>query len=88
MGRGYLKRRRRDRALADRGPCFAEGCEKNGSRTHRCVTCEKRGRDFSRQCCPEHNEQGLGEVRRHALVKHPANLLRVVAAGLAGEDIS
>jgi hypothetical protein len=35
----------------------------------------------------KHREAVLRKVRKHAVTKHPANLLRVIGAGLAGEEI-
>lgn len=88
MGKGYLKRKKALKSTELRGPCYYEGCTKQGKRLHECVTCEKRGDVFRVQCCDEHYLAGRGVVRKHALVKHPANVLRVIAAGLRGEDIT
>ncbi len=46
-----------------------------------------RSKLFTIQACVVHSDEGLKKVRRHALTAHPANLLRVVAAGLKGEQI-
>lgn len=76
------------------GPCFKKGCKQNGGTIHTCITCEKLasstsqgGEVFQVQCCTVHYHDGLKKVRRHAITAHPANLLRVVAAGLRGEEI-
>ena len=102
MGKGYRKMIRRAKKVvgkAHRGPCFKKGCQLNGGILHECLTCENlakaaemAGEDhgivvFKIQCCTRHSDEGLKKVRRHALTAHPANLLRVVAAGLKGEQI-
>lgn len=74
------------------GPCFRKGCKLNGGAIHTCITCEKIKEAqphevFQIQCCRVHYYDGLKKVRRHAVTAHPANLLRVVAAGLRGEEI-
>ena len=70
-----------------RGPCFKKGCKQNGGTIHACITCEKLHEIFAVQCCAVHYDEGLKKVRRHAVTAHPVNLLRVVAAGLKGEQI-
>lgn len=71
--------------------CFKKGCEKDGVGMDECLTCENLGRTGSRKfrivSCIDHRLEGMGLVKKHALVKHPSNLLRVVAAGLMGEKI-
>ena len=69
-------------------PCYADGCSADGKNTHACLTCEKLGKSTEIHYCPAHRETGLGQIKKHALVRHPANLLRVIGAGLAGEDIT
>jgi hypothetical protein len=55
---------------------------------HECLTCEGLGREvFARQACDLHDAEALAEVKRHALVAHPINILRVLVAGLRGEKI-
>ncbi len=68
--------------------CDFKGCELDGRNHHACITCEKLGKEHKVHYCPLHRQETLGAVKRHALLKHPANLLRVVGAGLAGEDIT
>lgn len=75
--------------------CFANGCTKVGKNSHTCLTCERLAATTQPDrevkvihYCPDHRELGVTQIRKHALLKHPANVLRVVAAGLAGEDIT
>lgn len=71
--------------------CFKKGCDKPGIGMDECLTCEQLGRTGSRKfkvvSCEDHRMEGLGMVKKHALVKHPSNLLRVIGAGLMGEEI-
>lgn len=67
--------------------CFKSGCVEKALGMDECLTCEKLGRSFRIISCAKHRADGLARVKKHALVKHPANLLRVVAAGLKGEEI-
>lgn len=75
--------------------CFKKGCGKKGEGMDECLTCEhlimqgRRDRDkkFRVVSCAEHAPERLGIVKKHALTRHPSNLLRVIAAGLMGEEI-
>ncbi len=67
--------------------CFKGGCAEQGLGMDECLTCEKLGKNFRIISCGKHRVEGLSRVKKHALTKHPANLLRVVAAGLKGEEI-
>lgn len=71
--------------------CFKKGCTEKGVGMDECLTCEQLGRTGSRKfrvvSCLAHRTEGLAAVKKHALVKHPSNLLRVIAAGLKGEQI-
>lgn len=64
-----------------RGKCQVGDCGRQGKTEHSCITCEKlHAKDasrevFSRKACRWHGEAALSEVKRHALTKHPANLL-------------
>jgi hypothetical protein len=78
--------------IASKMVCFK--CGEKSAAMHECLTCEKLHEEnplkhdkFAVFACHEHNAAGLAAVKKHALVKHPANLLRVVAAGLKGEEI-
>lgn len=51
-----------------------------------CRTCEATGKEvFTLFSCAVHSPELQGQVRRHALVKHPVNIVRVAAAVLKGE---
>jgi hypothetical protein len=73
--------------------CFKKGCTEKGVGMDECLTCEqlvaagKRTKAFRVVSCAQHRLDGLAAVKKHALVKHPVNLLRVIAAGLKGEKI-
>lgn len=67
--------------------CFKKGCTKKAIGMDECLTCEKLGKAHRVLSCEIHRGAGLAAVKKHSLVKHPANLLRVVAAGLKGEQI-
>ncbi len=68
--------------------CSHEGCNARAKQKHECLTCEKLGKEvFTIAGCREHASWALTMVKRHALVKHPVNMLRVGAAALRGEDI-
>ena len=73
-----------------KGPCYADDCDRRGGEIFACVTCEDLGREnpFRLQACSLHRFDALQEVKRHAVVKHPVNLLRVMGAALKGEDIT
>lgn len=82
---GHLEKQNPD--LVAKLKCFK--CGKEGSAMHECLTCErtKGPGTFRVVCCAEHSAAGLARVKKHALVKHPSNLLGVIAAGLKGEEI-
>jgi hypothetical protein len=66
--------------------CFK--CQNPGLAMDECLTCERLGRSkFRVFSCADHRQDGLRAVKKHALIKHPANLLRAIAAGLRGEEI-
>ena len=67
--------------------CFHKKCDAPALALDECITCEKLGKSTRIFSCGEHRQAGLNALRKHALVKHPANLLRVIAAGLKGEEI-
>ncbi len=74
-----------------RGPCQHPDCPRKARNTSHCVTCEalkaagKRSDVVSVSFCLAHAEWGTTKIRRHALVKHPANLVRAGIASLKGE---
>lgn len=67
--------------------CYVQDCATLGDLII-CVTCEKLGKDTSWAACPAHWDQGVADMKKHALVGHPVNILRAVGAGLRGEDIT
>jgi hypothetical protein len=67
--------------------CFQRDCGAKVESMHECITCEKLGKNYRIVCCGEHNVAGLAKLKKHALVRHPSNLLGVIAAGLKGEEI-
>jgi hypothetical protein len=99
LKRAFMRGLAQEMVRPHKGPCFKKGCKQNGGTIHHCVTCEKirdaQGSDpitkvhevFTVQCCAVHFDEGLKKIRRHAVTAHPVNLLRVVAAGLKGEQI-
>lgn len=50
-----------------------------------CITCEKQNKTHATYACAQHAEKGQAMARRHALVKHPANIVGAIGAGLKGE---
>ena len=52
-----------------------------------CLTCEKLGKKFSIRACDRHRDKAREDSRKHAMVKHPSNLLALGAAALKGEDV-
>lgn len=84
------------RGKPHKGSCYTEGCKGRGGEKFECLTCEKlyfagkRTKDeiFVIQACSKHRFQALADVKKHAVVKHPVNLLRVMGAALKGEDIT
>ena len=77
-----------------RGPCFVEGCEERGGQMFHCVTCEElaaKGKIleadvFRVQYCVNHAAEAEARIKRHALIAHPYNILRVAVAALKGES--
>lgn len=69
-------------------------CRKRAKVVHECLTCValkeagKRDEVFETAGCAQHAEAALQEIKRHALLAHPVNLLRAGIAALKGEDIS
>lgn len=62
-----------------RGKCFLCGIQ--AVVQYDCRTCET----FSIKACRKHEKKGMYDIRQHALLKHPVNILRVAAAALKGE---
>lgn len=88
------RRARRNAARAqkdDHGRCQHDDCTRKARATHHCATCEvlkragKRPDVESVSFCHQHQEWATASIRRHALVKHPINLLRAGVASLKGE---
>jgi len=67
--------------------CFYPKCGKPAIGVDECLTCEKLGKSTRFLSCAKHRQAGMSATKKHALVKHPSNLLRVIGAGLAGEEI-
>lgn len=76
-----------------RHKCSVEGCIQRAVAEYVCIVCEHLAESkpdketFVTYGCTKHNEWAMHTTRRHALKKHPINLLRAVAAGLAGEEV-
>jgi hypothetical protein len=85
----HLARLEKEHVAAGGAPflCFKKGCMGQVIAMDECLTCEGLGKAHRVHSCAEHRAAGVAAVKKHALVKHPANLLRVVAAGLRGEEI-
>ena len=64
------------------GTCSVEGCLAKPRTQHKCKAC-----GHIMKSCRRHGDQIWEEMKRHALVKHPVNLLGAVAAALKGEDV-
>ena len=86
------------RKARDLGPCFKHPtCQNNGNRTYHCMTCEAVAKEkcadpdmskvFKVQTCDEHDALAQKTIKRHAIVKHPSNLLKLTLAALRGEEI-
>ena len=67
------------------GICHA--CPRTAKVKHECLTCEKKGGSHAVLCCRKHAAEGLETIRRHALVKHPGNIVGLAIAALKGEDV-
>lgn len=72
------------------------GCELDATSEHVCLTCEKlvaegragKGPDggiYRRKVCPLHRGAALEAVRKHALVAHPINILKMAVAVVRGD---
>lgn len=74
-------------------PCAQKGCHNRAMQVGHCRTCEAQVELGERDAadvyrlpfCHEHRDWGITAVRRHAMLKHPANIGRAVLAGLRGE---
>lgn len=68
-------------------------CRKRAKVIHECRTCialkeaGKRDEVFETTGCAQHAEEALQEIKKHALLAHPSNLLRASVAALKGEDV-
>ena len=61
-------------------------CTARAKTKFECRTCEDTGKDvFTLFACAFHAEEVQKQIRRHALVKHPVNIVRVAAAVLKGD---
>ena len=70
-------------------PCSFEGCKAKAKSKFECIACEhlKRKEPHISYGCSKHAEWAMEQMKKHALTKHPVNLLRAIAAGLAGEEV-
>ncbi len=77
-----------------KGPCFVKGCRRGAKVKYECRTCEslveasKASSVHTVKACRYHGGRGMQAIRRHALIKHPVNILRAGLAALKGEDLS
>lgn len=63
-----------------------EVCNVRAVTKFECRTCEAVGKEiFTLHSCAYHAPELQMQIRRHALVKHPVNIVRVAAAVLKGE---
>jgi hypothetical protein len=71
-------------------------CELDAVTEHVCLTCEAlalagkpakgpNGEVFRRKVCPIHRGMALEAVKKHALVAHPVNMLKMAYAVLKGD---
>ena len=93
MGTRALKPKRK-KVKPHRGKCTAtKRCEERGGEMFHCVTCEnlrdagklEDDKVFRIQTCVPHRDHAVVRMKRHALVAHPVNILRVTVAALKGE---
>lgn len=87
-----LKRKRQAaRAVLTGKTCSVGACKKAAVVKHECITCEKQSKTEKEGAviygCTQHSEASLEMAKRHALVKHPSNMVAAVGAALAGEDV-
>lgn len=90
MGRSRQKKKPKPH----RGSCnVTKTCKQRGGEMFHCRTCEEL-RDAGKktddevyrvQFCVGHRDKGIAKIKRHALLAHPVNILRVTVAGLKGE---
>ena len=75
------------KVLKVEGRCSHPDCNAKAKREMACVTCEqiKADEPFKLKSCHKHFEALQQKIRKHALVKHPVNILGAVVAGLKGE---
>lgn len=84
----HLKKRLKPR-------CSFEGCTRRSKQTHECLTCIrlheegelKEEKPMVVHSCWRHTGQVIEELKRHALIKHPSNIVRATVAALKGEDV-
>ena len=69
--------------------CSHDGCSRRAKAKHECLTCERLGaaEPFAMFACGYHQNEVLAAVKKHALVKHPTNMLGAAWAALKGEDV-
>jgi hypothetical protein len=89
--REAMRQARRDGHVL--GACDIGECTRRARIAHQCRTCEalrsagKMGSVYTVQACTTHNDEALRRIKKHALVSHPANLLKAFVAGLRGEEL-
>lgn len=68
------------------GRCGA--CWRRAVVRYDCRTCADTSHlPHSVAACRQHASAALSRMKRHALTRHPVNIVRAAAAALAGEDI-
>jgi hypothetical protein len=72
-------------------------CELDAASEHLCLTCVQledagkkakgeNGQVHRRKVCPVHRGAALEAVKKHALVAHPVNMLKMAVAVLRGDE--
>ena len=71
-----------------KGPCYRDNCNFQGGEKFTCKTCERLSVDppFSIQVCFLHREEAIATIKKHALIKHPVNIVRAAQENPGGMD--
>lgn len=78
-----------EKARIAKNDCSTDGCDNKAKVEYACIACEhlKKKKPYVQYACSQHSAVAATATKKHTLTKHPVNLLRAIAAGLAGEEV-
>lgn len=83
-----MKKIKRRKVKTKKLDATCHACPRRAVVKYDCRTCQETGgAPTSVAGCREHTSEALSAIKKHALTKHPSNLLGAMVAQLRGEDV-